>query len=223
MAVQARHRAQAAVRVLTLAATLWLAACAGGPPAPDWQSSAHAALQSFEAAYLRGDDRTARIEFARTRAEVSRTGRPDLVARVELARCALQVASLDFDACPGYQALAADAGAAEHAYATYLSGQWQALDPALLAPPHRQAVAGGGAALAAIEDPLARLVAAGALLRAGRIAPEGIGAAVDAASANGWRRPLLAWLEVQARRAEAAGDREAQAAIRRRIRIIVNQ
>jgi len=207
---------------IALSALLLLAACSAGPVAPDWQSSAHGALANFEAAYLRGDDRVAKLEFARARAEVSRTGRPDLVARVELVRCALQVASLDFGDCPGYRALAADASAAERAYATYLSGQWQALEPSLLAPPHRQAVAGGSAALAAIEDPLARLVAAGALLRAGRIAPDGIGAAVDAASANGWRRPLLAWLEVQARRAEAAGDRDAEAVIRRRINTVVN-
>jgi hypothetical protein len=218
MALQARHRTQAAL----IAAGLLLAACASGPLAPEWQSNAHGALANFEAAYLRGDARAARIEFARARAEVSRTGRPDLVARVELVRCALQVASLDFDSCPGYRALEADAHAAERAYATYLSGQWQALDPALLAPPHRQAVAGGSAALAAIDDPLARLVAAGALMRAGRIAPEGIGAAVEAASANGWRRPLLAWLEVQARRAETSGDQQAAARIRRRIDTVVN-
>jgi hypothetical protein len=207
---------------LALAAALLLAACAGGPPAPDWQASAHASLESFEAAYLRGDDRVAGIEFARARAEASRTGRPDLVARVELARCALRVASLDFDDCPGYRALAPDASAAERAYATYLSGRWQGLDPARLAAPHRAAVAGGSAALGGIDDPLARLVAAGALFRAGRIEPQGIGAAVDAASANGWRRPLLAWLELQAERAGAAGDRDAEALIRRRIHVIVN-
>jgi hypothetical protein len=210
------------VRPALAALLLLRAACAGGPPAPDWQASAHASLESFEAAYLRGDDRVAKIEFARARAEASRTGRPDLVARIELARCALRVASLDFDACPGYAALAPDAGAAERAYATYLSGDWQGLDPALLAAPHRAAVAGGSAALAAIDDPLARVVAAGALFRAGRIEPQGIASAVDAASANGWRRPLLAWLELQARRAGAAGDRDAEARIRRRIHVIVN-
>ena len=207
---------------IALSALLLLAACAGGPPAPDWQSSAHASLQSYEAAYLRGDDQVAKIEFARARAEASRTGRPDLVARIELARCALEVASLDFDDCPGYRALAPDASATERAYATYLSGRWQGLDPALLAPPHREAIARGSAALGAIDDPLARLVAAGALLRAGRIEPQGIGAAVDAASANGWRRPLLAWLQVQAKRAGAAGDRDAEAHVRRRIELIVN-
>ncbi|MGH8738423.1 MAG: hypothetical protein ACREVC_13780 [Burkholderiales bacterium] len=210
------------MRAALIAAGLLLAACAGGPPAPDWQANAHASLQSYEAAYLRGDDRVAAIEFARARAEASRTGRPELVARIELARCALEVASLDFGECPGYRALAPDASAAERAYATYLSGQWQGLDPALLAAPHRAAVAGGSAALGTVDDPLARLVAAGALLRAGRIEPQGIGAAVDAASANGWRRPLLAWLQVQAKRAGAAGERDAEERLRRRIQLIVN-
>jgi hypothetical protein len=218
MALQARHRNQVAL----IATGLLLAACAGGPPAPDWQANAHGALANFEAAYLRGDARVAKLEFARARAEASRTGRPELVARIELARCALEVASLAFDDCPGYRALAPDASAAERAYAAYLSGQWQGLDPALLAAPHRSAVADGSKALGAIDDPLARLVAAGALLRAGKIEPQGIGAAVDAASANGWRRPLLAWLEVEARRAAAGGDPEAEARIRRRIQLIVN-
>lgn len=207
---------------IALPALLLLAACAGGPPAPEWQSSAHALLESFEAAYLRGDDRVARIDFARARAEASRTGRPELAARIELARCALEVASLDFNDCPGYRALAPDASAAERAYAIYLSGQWQGFDPALLAAPHRAAVASGSTALGAIDDPLARLVAAGALFRAGRIEPQGIAAAVDTASANGWRRPLLAWLELEARRAAAGGDPEAEARIRRRIQLIVN-
>ena len=74
-----------------------------------------------------------------------------------------------------------------------------------------------GAALAAVSDPLARLVAAGALLQAGRITPAEIGVAVDTASEQGWRRPLLAWLGVQQQRAQAAGDAAAVERIRRRM------
>ena len=69
-------------------------------------------------------------------------------------------------------------------------------------------------------DSLARLVAAGALLRAGRIGPAAIVAAAEAASANGWRRPLLAWLGVEEKRVVAAGDGAAAARIRRRIELI---
>ncbi len=194
-------------------AALLLNACSGAPPAPDWQSNAHQALQSFETAYLKGDTRIAQAEFARARAELASTGRTEIVARAELVRCAVQTASLAFDDCPGFVALAADASAADRAYAEYLSGRWVAMKTELLPPQHRPVVASG----ALPEDPLARLVAAGVLLRAGRISPAAIALASDTASANGWRRPLLAWLGVQEKRAADAGDTEAANRIRRRI------
>jgi hypothetical protein len=71
--------------------------------------------------------------------------------------------------------------------------------------------------LAAVADPLSRLVAAGAMLQAGRIAPPDIAIATDTASAQGWRRPLLTWLGVSAQRARAAGDTAELARIERRI------
>jgi hypothetical protein len=71
--------------------------------------------------------------------------------------------------------------------------------------------------MAGVSDPLARLVAAGALFKAGRIVPADIVAATETASSQGWRRPLLMWLGVQFKRAEAAGDVAAIERIRRRI------
>lgn len=206
------------------AALLVLAGCAG-TPAPDWASNAHASLERFETAWLRGDSRAAQSEFDRARSELSRTGRPDLVAHAELVRCALQVASLDFGDCPGFAPLAQDAGAAASAYADYLGGRWATVQPGLLPAQHRGILTAGteaqaAAALASMEAPASRLVAAGALLRAGRIGPSGIAAAVETASAQGWRRPLLAWLGVQEQRARASGDAEAAAAIRRRMRLV---
>jgi hypothetical protein len=55
------------------------------------------------------------------------------------------------------------------------------------------------------------------LLRAGRASPPVLAGAVEAASAQGWRRPLLAWLGVQAQRAEQAGDAQEAARLHRRI------
>ena len=199
-----------------LGAAVLLAACAGTPPPPDWQANAHLALRNFELAYMTGNTRVADAEFARARGELASTGRPDLVARLELARCAVQVASLAFDDCPGFKSLAADAGAPERAYAAYLDGRWQGLDANLLPEHHRAVVASG----ALPTDPLAGLVAAGALLRVGRITPAAITAAAEAASAHGWRRPLLAWLGVEEKRATSAGEGEAAARVRRRIELI---
>lgn len=208
------------MRKLVAAAAVALAACASGPPAPEWQATAHGALGSFQSAYLGGRTKAAEQEFARARSAIAATGKADLVARAELVRCAAQVASLDFGDCPGYQALAADAAPAERAYAAYLAGRAQAADMALLPEHHRNV---SSASLGAVADPFGRLVAAGVLFRQGAIAPEGIAVAVQTASAEGWRRPLLAWLGVQAARAEQAGDREAAQAIRRRMQLVTGE
>lgn len=193
-----------------------LSACSSTtPPPPGWQLDAKGALDGSVEDYLEGHASAAAAGFRTARSATSSTGRADLVAQVELVRCAAQVASLDFDDCPGYVALAQEATPAQRAYADYLYGRWQGLDASLLPEQHRPVLASGQ--VAGLADPLARLVAAGAAFKAGRIAPEGIAQAIDTASAQGWRRPLLAWLGVQAQRAEAAGDMQEAARIRRRI------
>ncbi len=203
-----------------------MSACASKPVPPDWQANAHGALKDFSAAYLSGNSRVATQEFARARSEIASTGRADLIARAELVRCAARVASLEFDNCAGMTGLADDAGPPERAYAAFLKGGWQGLDAAALPAQHRALVtasteAARNAALAGLQDPLAQLVAAGVLFQMGQLAPAGIAAAVNTASEQGWRRPLLAWLGVQAQRAEAAGDADAKARIQRRIDLIL--
>ncbi|HEU4842957.1 MAG TPA: hypothetical protein VFT05_01730 [Burkholderiaceae bacterium] len=193
-----------------------LGACASKPPQPDWKVNAHSALEAYSDAYLKGDTSIADTEFARARKDVASTGRPELVAHAELVRCATRAASLEFDDCPGYTALAEDATPAERAYAAYLAGRWQGIDVAQLPEQHRAIVQGKGA-LAAIADPLSRLVAAGVLMRTEKITPADIALATETASGQGWRRPLLMWLGVSLKRAEAAGDTAAVARITRRI------
>ena len=177
----------------------FLAACSGGPPAPAWQASAKYSLDAFQQAYLRGDSRVADLEFARARAELASTGNMALVARAELIRCAARAASLEFDDCPGFEKLRADAGPEELTYADFLSGR---------------------ATRAAAEDAFSRLVSAGVEFKSGKATPQTISAAIDLSSAQGWRRPLLAWLGVEEKRAEAAGDAAALDRIRRRIALI---
>jgi hypothetical protein len=178
-----------------------LCGCAGSPP-PDWQLHSYAALGSYQARYLSGDSRGADTEFARLKSELSATGRPSLIARAELLRCALRAASLEFDGCPGFEALRADAGSEEAAYADYLAGR---------------------STRAASDDPVSKLVFLGIQLKTGKATPENINSAVELASEQGWRRPLLAWLGVQAKRAEAAGDADALARIRRRIALVAGE
>ena len=164
--------------------------------------NAHAALNAFQSYYLKGDSHAAALEFNRALVELRSTGRGDLVGRAELVRCAARAASLEFDNCPEFEKLRADAGAEELGYADFLSGKVE---------------------ITAKDDPLSRLVSHGVKFNSGKATPENISAAVDIASVQGWRRPLLAWLGVEEKRAEAAGDRVALERIRRRIALVTGK
>ena len=179
---------------------LLLAGCAGGAELPDWQLDAAQAMRAFQRDYLVGDTRAAERDFEEARTSLKRTGREDLLAHAELARGAIRAAALELDDCPGFQALRDGASAEDRSYAEYLLGK--------------------GPRKASASEPLSRLVAAAVALRRGDLSPMEITGAVDAASAQGWRRPLLAWRGVQAKRAEAAGDTQAAAAARRRMDLI---
>ncbi|RYX95867.1 MAG: hypothetical protein EOO28_09940 [Comamonadaceae bacterium] len=210
----------------TLLAVAGLAACSSAPKPADWQLEAKGATDRAIAAYLEGNSRVEAVESARARAELSSTGRIDLVARGELLRCASRVASLVLEPCAAFEALRQDAPAAESAYADYLAGRLKPADVGLLPEAQRVAAAASaesaGAAVQAIRDPLSRLVAAGVALQTGRASPSLVAEAVNTASAQGWRRPLLAWLGVQASLAEKSGNLEEAARVRRRIELTQN-
>jgi len=205
----------------SLGLVLALSACASGPKPADWQLNAKGAMDRAVAAYLEGNNRVEAAEMTKARSEISSTGRVDLMARAELLACASRVASLVFESCSGFEKLRQDAPPAERAYADYLAGKLQPQDINLL--PKDQQISAlaqsmkAPVAIDSIADRLAKLVAAGTAFQAGQASPMLVQAAVDAASSQGWRRPLLAWLGVQLKLAEKAGDSVEAARIQRRI------
>lgn len=210
-------------RTLVASAALFLAACASTPPPPDWQMNAQGSMERSIEAYLSGNARVETAEFTRAKSDVARTGRTDLLARIELMRCAARVASLVQEQCDGFEKLRPDAAAPERAYADFLAGR--AVADASLLPPQHRAMAAQSADASAVQniaDPLSRLVAAGVIFRRGDASPAVLATAIETASAQGWRRPLLAWLGVQLIRAEKAGDSGEADQLRRRIALVEN-
>jgi len=205
-----------------------LAACGNNPPVPDWQMNAQSSIERSTAAYMTGNARVEDAEYKRARDALGSTGKVDLIIRAELIRCAARVAALVFEDCPGFDKLAPDASPADRAYAAYLSGRATGADASLLPAQHQPVAAApsdmaAASAVQAIADPLSKLVASGVLLRANKVTPTVLADAVDTASAQGWRRPLLAWLGVQAMRAEQAGDAAEAQRIKRRIDLASNR
>ncbi len=205
-----------------------LSACGGGPPPPDWKMNAVSLLEHAQQRWLEGDTSASALAMNNARNEIAKSGRTDLLARAELAACAAHIASLDFAACAAFDKLAPDAGAGDRAYARFLAADWAGLDAKSL-PVHYAGLIGAkddanaNKAVTEIKDPLPRLIAAALLFRAGRAEPATLANAADTASERGWRRPLLAWLEVQLKRAQASGDAAAAATLQRRIDLVLGQ
>jgi hypothetical protein len=211
---------RALIGLTTLIVTLSFG-CASGPPQPDWQGSVRGATERATEAYFTGRTRIEQVEFARARSDIARTGKADLIGRVELLRCATRVASLVLEACEGFDKLAVDAAPAERSYADYLAGRLKPEDAQYLPEGQRDVIKGGARAIQAMSNPLSRLVAAGVLFRMSLADPAVIALATETASAQGWNRPLLAWLSVQLRRAELAGEVDEVARIKRRIDLVL--
>lgn len=210
--------------LLLLATALLLAGCGNKPRQPDWLVNADGAQDRFQRAYLSGRDKAAATEFTRFRHEVASTAQPFLVARAELTRCAVQVASLDFSPCTAFEPLRRDVGEPERAYADFLEGKL-APDQAKLLPEDYRGVAGEGGAgqLEKIRNPLSKVIAAAVLLRTGRADPKVLQIATDTASGQGWRRAVMAWLGAQAMLAERNGATEEAARLRRRMQIAAEE
>lgn len=236
------HHARVQVGIQAAVALIMglLSGCASTPPTPDWQSNAHAWLNSFTQAYLSGKQTLSEAALVRAKLEVAQTGRPDVMARLELAHCAVQIASLVRTDCPAYQALAVDAKASETAYAAFLSGDWRGLQAHQLPDQYRvffkAALTMAATPTASASDlsnttersvllhiakPLSRLVAAGVLQARGQLSAADTQVASDTASAQGWRRPLLAWLGLQLLAAQTQGDTQNADVLQRRINLIV--
>jgi len=199
-------------QLTAVCAVLWLTACAGTPPVPEWKLRSSAALDRATQATLSGEMRRARGDYQEAFDQIARSGQPALMARAHLLKCAVEAASLDFTGCAEFDARRMDASPGDQAYADYLVGILKPADLAKLP-----------AALTSEGDPLTRLVAASVLLRTGQASPEVIAVAVETASAQGWRYPLAAWLRAQIQLAEKSGNTALAQEAQRRLDMVLTK
>ncbi|MFH2119956.1 MAG: hypothetical protein ABIJ25_06110 [Pseudomonadota bacterium] len=205
---------------------LLLAGC-GAKPAPVWIAAGHKQLETFKQDFLTGrEPPITEIHFRKAVEEIKKGGDADLLGKAWLTRMALQVAVREEMEEGGYlKTEAAEAVPANRNFYRFLKGDAATVDVSLLPEPYRpfwMAFRSGDAAkaavaIAAIEDPLPRLIAAG-LAVSHRLENDAIlQIAVETASQNGWKRALFAWLERLQSSHEAAGDAAKASAIQSRI------
>ena len=205
---------------------LLLAGC-GAKPAPVWIAAGHKQLETFKLDFLTGrEPAITEIHFRRAVEEIKKGGDADLLGKAWLTRMALQVAVREeLEEGEYLKTENAEAVPANRNFYRFLKGDAAMVDVSLLPEPYRpfwMAFRSGDAAkaavaIAAIEDPLSRLIATGLAVRRGLEKEVILRTAVETASQNGWKRALLAWLERLKSSHEAAGDAAKASAIKSRI------
>ena len=211
--------------LFALACLLALTACSSGPPTPDWKTDAADLIERYQKHALLGENTLAERYFKQAVGAAGGAGRVAETARLWLVRCATRRAMLIDDTCAEYAELASIApNAADHAYYQFLALRWDALDVALLPSQHHDLVRAPAdkrhGMLSRIADPLARLLDASLLVMRQEADAATLALAAETASEQGWRQPLLTYLELQLQQATAEGNAAESARLGRRIQLI---
>lgn len=183
---------------------LLISACGSASPVPEWKDNAHRYLKAYKIYFLTGKEDASEPHFIKARKEIASGNDLSLLATAYLTKYALHTASLEsFDAVEFAKLQRLEPNAANMSYCHFLKGNFSAADVEELPARYAgivKAAAGKDATLAAreitaIDDPLSRLIACGVWVRYRPYDENILQIAINTASANGWRRPLWAYLD----------------------------
>ena len=208
------------------AGLLLLGACgSSGPPVPDWKTDSVDFIERYKKHALLGEYAVAERFFQRALHATGGAGRISETARLWLVRCATRRANLHDDDCSEYADLAKlETSAEDRAYYQFVTLKWNEVDATKLPAQYVALVKSDAARLnaqiAAIEDPLSRLLAASLVTQRGQADHATLTIAMETASAQGWRQPLLTYLKLLEKSAASRGASSEQQAYAVRIQLI---
>jgi hypothetical protein len=214
---------------LLLATSLILLAGCGSKTIPDWTNAAFNQLESYKQSYLSGQLRVAEIHFNKATEEIRKSGNLDLLAKAYLTKCAVQTVAIEkIDDSAYLQIETLSPSPTNKTYHRFLRGDFDQVSPNLLPEQYRsffdtlRVVKTGDATdeLLKMEDPLSRLIAASLAVQHNRCDERCFQVAIDSASKNGWKKPLLVYLEKLQSFYETNKDPEKASVIQKKIELI---
>ncbi len=216
-------------KVVWIAVLLLLAGCSTSKPAPNWLSAGYNQLDNYKKHYLSGQEKIAALEFTDALKEIKKSGDLEILGRAQLIRMAVQTATLQDLTNAEYRKIeAVHPSPGNSNFYAFLQGALAQVDAKLLPSQYLGVVEtfrrpGKGERLRAIEqmeDPLSQLIAAGILVRMGEDNEALLQKAVATASAEGWKKALLAYLARLQAYYEGKQERSRAQAIEQRINLI---
>ena len=190
-------------KLLWMAVFLLLAGCGTTKPTPSWFSTGSSQLDNYKKHYLGGQDKIAALEFNDALKEIKKSGDLEILGRAYLIRMALQTAALqDLTSAEYEQIKAVQPSPANENFYAFLQGKIAQVDEKMLPGQYlnfiealrRQEADLRLRAIEQLDDPLSRLIAVGILLRLGQENEALLNKAVATASAEGWKKALIAYL-----------------------------
>lgn len=216
-------------KVLTLLACLILLAGCGAKSIPDWTNAAFNHMERYKQDYLSGKSDTAELHFNKATDEIRRSGDLDILARAYLTKYAVQTAVLEKIDDRNYLMIeSAQSSSVNKNYHKFLKGDFDHVGAELLPEQYRNIFTifrtGKTEAIAdelmKIEDLLARLIASGLTVQYSRYDERCLQIAIDTAMKNGWKKPLLIYLERLKTYYETVNDPGKASAIQKKIELI---
>jgi hypothetical protein len=190
-------------KLLSLALALLICACGTVTPVPVWKEKAYTHLEDYKTSFLTGREESTEPHFVKARREMAAGNDLNILTVAYLTKYSLHTASLEsFDSSEFAKLYRLEPNPADMAYCHFLKGNFSAVDAKVL--PSRYAgvlkaasskdLIAAAREIAAIDDPLSRLIACGVWVRYLPSDEAILKMGIDTASANGWRRPLWAYL-----------------------------
>jgi hypothetical protein len=215
-------------KLLFIMIVLLLCSC-GSAPVPAWKDKADRQLEDYKINFLAGKEDVTEPHFLKARKEIAASNDLNLLAVAYLTKYALHTASLEsFDASEFARLHRLEPNATNMAYCHFLKGNFSAVDVNTLPMRYTGIVKAAvskdvvlaAREIAAIDDPLSRLIACGVWVKYVSNDESILQVAIHTASANGWRRPLWAYLTSLQTYYRDSGDKGKADIIKDRLEIL---
>jgi hypothetical protein len=212
---------------------LLLAGCGASRPVPDWLRISYNQLEIYKKNYLGGKEKIAAAQFKSILGEIRKSGNLEILARAHLIRMALQTSVLENMEDSEYLKINALSPSPQNSnFYAFLKGEFGQVDENLLPSQYtgfyRSLSLDAGCAaclqeIEKIEDPLSRLIAAGMLVHFRPHDERVLQKAIETASAEGWKKALLVYLERLQAYHESRKETQKARDIEGRIKLIRDQ
>jgi len=217
-------------KLLWLFALLVLFAC-GSKPIPDWTNEAFNQLAQYKKDALLGKGPVAELHFNKAVEEIKKTGNLEILAKVYLTKCAIQMAVLErIDDREYLRTDAVQSVAQNRSFHSFLKGDLNHVEENMLPAQYRRLfttyrdrkLSGLQDEIVNMEDPVSKLIATGFLVQNNACDEECLKIAIDTASRNGWKKALIVYLEKLQFYYDQRNDKEKATAIKNKLDLITH-